>query len=625
MVNKVTSRVTTFMERSPSDIKSSGGEGYDYGLNMLFAFARVVGKCLQAYEDVTCEDITVENDAAQKTERERATSLGQWNRIAQHRCHCEACVHLKQINKQHLASLPLWLCEDYASKNGKNHDIKSLPYVVQERQKELIASFSEIPAAKTVQGKSDKKIEIYKAPLFCFWPQCQFYEIEKLEIENFEIENPGKGVDCLAQVKKVLNERRDDDRYEFVVSISCHVPEATEAKATTKGVLVVIIMRSSEKGRDRNHDLVWRNCKSEARPTQQQQQQQQEQQQLPVEIAIQVSQDEFFYAVDHLKVDDSTQVKTARFGILIDDGISFVDAEVVATHCDDSKKTDVKFFLPPKDAEKIADGPVAIALAQSDQVLQRNDFFHLLSLLKVAVKEQSESESGKSTQVQCNSLKYVSIVHKFKCSHENVDTTKYLSEPIDIEKLAFGCVQYLRDQSISFMSDLLEAFDFSKCASEQEKKVLQRDKDRYEACRDTIAQFVNKINIVEPQPGSVKSLLDASAVQTSSGSDNQLTRSSMPRISDGAGVRAAADRPPPVALNAGIDIDMSTSPPADSVISGGSGAAALEMQPLSSSSQLQAASPAVSGNVIPTTAVLAEAKLLNPEIDTGIETAILQR
>ena len=105
MVDQVADRADTWMERSSEDIEASDGQGYDYGLRMLSAFARVVGKCSQAHDDTTSERV----DAQEK----QADSLKQWNRIALHRCRCDACLHLKRINQHHLASLPLWLCEEF--------------------------------------------------------------------------------------------------------------------------------------------------------------------------------------------------------------------------------------------------------------------------------------------------------------------------------------------------------------------------------------------------------------------------------------------------------------------------------------------------------------------------------
>jgi hypothetical protein len=108
MVQDIAEKVDTWMQRSAADIQAFEDEGYDYGLRMFTAFARVVGHCFQAHENTMSEEVL--------DQKKQAESLREWNRIALHRCRCEACLHLEQINKHHLASLPLWLCEEYASR-----------------------------------------------------------------------------------------------------------------------------------------------------------------------------------------------------------------------------------------------------------------------------------------------------------------------------------------------------------------------------------------------------------------------------------------------------------------------------------------------------------------------------
>lgn len=142
MVDQVADRADTWMDRSFEDIEASDGQGYDYGLRMLSAFARVVGKCSQAHDDTTSERV----DAQEK----QADSLRQWNRIALHRCRCDACLHLKRINQHHLASLPLWLCEKYAE----------LPDI-----KATIESLTKTMAADTTLASKKKQLEEMKQKL----------------------------------------------------------------------------------------------------------------------------------------------------------------------------------------------------------------------------------------------------------------------------------------------------------------------------------------------------------------------------------------------------------------------------------------------------------------------------
>jgi len=168
MVLKIAEKVDTWMKRSAVDIQAFEGQGYDYGLRMLTAFARVVRQCFQAHENTMSEDV--------RDQKKQAESLREWNRIALQRCRCEACLHLKQINKHHLASLPLWLCEEYAS---EKHQIDSLPHFVRDRQHSLAQLFSNDADKPGGSERANKTIELYQAPLFCFWPQCRDYEIEK--------------------------------------------------------------------------------------------------------------------------------------------------------------------------------------------------------------------------------------------------------------------------------------------------------------------------------------------------------------------------------------------------------------------------------------------------------------
>jgi hypothetical protein len=224
-------------------IKRLDVQDYRYGLRMLFAFAKVVQKCFLAYEDIAPEG------NSSRAEERQTMSLGIWNCIAQNRCLCENCKKLQKIKKPHLASLPLWLCAKYA--NDRSID---LPHLVTKRTDELMDMLNVAP-----------ETELYRAPLFCFWPQCKQYEIQKLEIPgNFEIEElemPAKRKEQEKKAHQYVTEQllkdRKDDRYEFIVSISYGVALSVVAQDKSAKPFVVVIMRISENAINSHLDLRW--------------------------------------------------------------------------------------------------------------------------------------------------------------------------------------------------------------------------------------------------------------------------------------------------------------------------------------------------------------------------------
>lgn len=184
LFESVKGRASEWMKRDSADIKRLDVQDYRYGLRMLFAFAKVVQKCFLAYEDIAPEG------NSSRAEERQTMSLGIWNCIAQNRCLCENCKKLQKIKKPHLASLPLWLCAKYA--NDRSID---LPHLVTKRTDELMDMLNVAP-----------ETELYRAPLFCFWPQCKQYEIQKLEIPgNFEIEELEMPAKRKEQEKKRTN------------------------------------------------------------------------------------------------------------------------------------------------------------------------------------------------------------------------------------------------------------------------------------------------------------------------------------------------------------------------------------------------------------------------------------
>ena len=90
-------------------------------------------------------------------------------------------------------------------------------------------------------------------------------------------------------------------------------------------------------------------------------------------------------------------------------------------------------------------------------------------------------------------------------------------------KWASGCTQYLRDQSISFMTDLRKDFKLSESVPvTDEKSRRYKEYERYEACRDTISQFMNKIKIVEKASTGDQTTAAASVAATSEAVDTGI-------------------------------------------------------------------------------------------------------
>jgi hypothetical protein len=557
MVQDLAEIVETWMKRSAVDIQAFEGQGYDYGLRMFTAFARVVGQCFQAYENTMSEEV--------HDQKKQAESLREWNRIALHRCRCEACLHLKQINKHHLASLPLWLCEEYAL---GQHEIDSLPHFVRDRRKSLMQLFSN----DAYKPSANKTIELYQAPLFCFWPHCRDYEIEKIEVTpekgdqiNGEYRNYVKQK-LLTRSAKINGAKIDgtkiDDRYEFIVSIHFHGDDVATA---TK--FDVIIMRPSKEAENRHRDLRWIqieppvsvNPPVSADPPV-------SVDHVSVQMPIPKSDSEEFQYLRYLKGlikgSESTRFNaSARVKIILASAattcITFSDVNFDSFLDSCGNGSDVGFgfdYYPDSRDEKAKsilkqkELKVAVAFAQADQVWQMNKLLLLLDLIKRNRQQKSTGFDLSFFQEKPPSapLKYNYLVQKFL--HFEAPN---VSESIDTTKWKLGCVECLRDQSIAFMSDLQKQnaqSDNTNIASGPLEHEVALNRHRYEACQDTIAHFMDKIKIVyttlgvstpgDEKPGTANT--GSATTDTASTTVNDAA-AAVVAAHDGAGIGQAAD------------------------------------------------------------------------------------
>jgi hypothetical protein len=427
MVQDIAEKVDTWMQRSAADIQAFEDEGYDYGLRMITAFARVVGHCFQAHENTMSEEVL--------DQKKQAESLREWNRIALHRCRCEACLHLEQINKHHLASLPLWLCEEYASREedaSRKHEIDSLPHFVRDRRKSLMQLFSNDSIKSSSSERANTTIKLYQAPLFCFWPHCRDYEILKIEVPHTpeEVDRIKGGYRNYVKQKLLTRKAKIDDRYEFIVSIHCNIAarssteagtqaEKEEAKAAEKAAAQantfdVIIMRVSEEAKDRHRDLRWIKPLVSVDPVV-----------FKVQMLIPKSDsEEFKYLLDLkglIKESESSRFNaSARIKIIVTSAattcMTFKDVSFDSFRDSCGSGSDVGFDFyyshpDPSDANatsilKEKEFNVAVAFAQADQVWQMNKLLLLLDLIK-------QNREQKSTFQESSPTKYSYLVQKF--------------------------------------------------------------------------------------------------------------------------------------------------------------------------------------------------------------------
>lgn len=485
---------------------ASDSQGYHYGLRMLNAFTRVVRMCYQANDDITSEKA---NEHATMSQKEQAESLQQLHRILMHRCRCHACLHLKHMNKSHLASLPLWLCQDYAT--GDKLMIDKLPSVIKERKEELLHLFSHVSCVKpeNVEGRRKHTCSLYKAPLFCFWPQCQNYEMERIEIKNhpkiYDLENEGLEIKDLAQKlrsfvqqklrdkQKLRNERKYGDRFEFIISICCDCEELPknpdndeelkQAISNAK-VFTVVIMRSSHDG---HHDLRWVKKNVHGK--------------FVVNMLPNLPVGEDIISIFNGKKTTDEDSIRAKIGI-----VNSEDNQQwkFSTQDEDVNYVNKQFELQ----NEFSASEIAVACIQSHEMWMIDRFSFLLRLLKRLEDDFGTGDQADPTvDDNSNFTKTVAIdesffeetvanvVHKFNFQKSPPELKATKKMDISIFRRAFDCTQYLRDQSISFMTDLGPAFKGIE---------HHRDRERYEAYRDTIAQFMNRIKIVETDTRNIE-------------------------------------------------------------------------------------------------------------------------
>jgi hypothetical protein len=497
MVERVERRIDNWKQRSSADIEASDGQGYNYGLRMLFAFARVVQSSLQASE----------NDCSQM--QRSLSNLQQRNRIALNRCRCKACQHLAKIKKHHFASLPLWLCEEYALTKPGEHN--NLPHEVQERKIELLRLFSDKlidVEMEKVDGTFDHTTLLYCASLFCFWPHCKNYEIRKIKIKipKSPKESP-HGVtnvdECRAYVSKFLKEHNDDDRFQFIVSIHCDSKfenSSDSKKDLIEGakIFVVVTMRcSAEANKDGLRDMRWLSVTDSKE----------------IKLPSMMVDNQEFEFLKQLKPLEQDDVKL-KARIFVSCGV-YDDKECKAYECFHEMAVNQESSPgvggggggggaaaaaaaaaspPPTPPPPTPSTMTAVALAESDDSWNIDKFLYLLNFIKLF-----RDDFGKEVQDDSDHDKNdAPLFFKFNfCSNDMIkewlEKNKYSRingfNLADLQKQASRCVQCLWDQSIAFMNDLPSVL--------REANIRQEDKDRYEACRDTIAVFTDKIKIVE--------------------------------------------------------------------------------------------------------------------------------
>ena len=143
MIDTLAQSVQDYMKR-PLD--NQNAQELMYGVRMFAALQRSVRSCLHPLQYPTSEELPTFS-ADRRTQLRRLTQLQLWNRIAQHRCRCEECMHLVEIRSDHMATLPLWLCECYAMDDFDDID-KMLPPKMRAKRDELQTIFAQVPVTE---------------------------------------------------------------------------------------------------------------------------------------------------------------------------------------------------------------------------------------------------------------------------------------------------------------------------------------------------------------------------------------------------------------------------------------------------------------------------------------------
>jgi hypothetical protein len=483
LVKDISFRAEVWMSRTSEDIvENFEGQGYDYGLRMFTAFARVVMLCLQAHDGI-CVDILEQNQAKR---------LSIWNRIAQHRCRCAACDHLKQINKHHLATLPLWLCEEY---EGEKDSIKPmLPPFIEQRKEELIKLFSHIPATRIagsadpvqpnteqVDPASDAGMEFkYTASVFCFWPQCQNYEIERLFIKI----EPNEA-DVLKNVKSYLKKRRQEsskDWYEFVASIR---------KYSIKDEYDVIVIRPRQAC-----DLKWTKAPSKLHSSEETSSQ--------LRIAEAVFPDLFPIlkdlcelkeaVIDDLVIDQSPYgQKNVVFAL---DSAGEILKKKIWSFGDFIESKDSVLKADEKDSVLNADDE-ALACSQPNQVTEVCLLLFLLDVIKHARKDEGGIMKLSSVVEEWTERKKGTVENKYDQIVKKFGEVTKVKVELDLSLWSSGCLECFMNQSIAFMSDLDQYICTSDSCSGVTPNTSSAADDlvRYSSYQDTIGQHIHNIKI----------------------------------------------------------------------------------------------------------------------------------
>ena len=270
MIDTLAQSVQDYMKR-PLD--NQNAQELMYGVRMFAALQRSIRSCLHPLQYPTSEELPTFS-ADRRTQLRRLTQLQLWNRIAQHRCRCEECMHLVEIRSDHMATLPLWLCECYAMDDFDEID-KMLPPKMRAKRDELQTIFAQVPVT---EGSRDHQtdtslfngcdlVSVYRAPLFCFWVSCQGYEIKRIGLtfdttskhyaqlkellESDLVKDKNKAKQLLNHIKDFIAEANNFVKYQFIIAI-----EIAEAKVSAWRA-VVTVMQLKDGMIDVSRDLKW--------------------------------------------------------------------------------------------------------------------------------------------------------------------------------------------------------------------------------------------------------------------------------------------------------------------------------------------------------------------------------
>ena len=290
MINNLAQAVQDYMKRP---IENQDAQELMYGVRMFSALQRVIRSCLHPLQYPTSEEIAdanLQSEHDRRTQSHRLEQLKIWNHIAQHKCRCEECLHLMEVRSDHMATLPLWLCECYALKylNTFEEIDEMLPPKLRDRQNELFKCFSQVPVWNhSTSSQSETRdtsfvnagdlINVYRAPLFCFWPSCLGYEVLRIGFTFMDETTPSKQLKQLLQsdlanndvkkqfcqeiylqVKDFIAEQNHFERFRFIIAIE--VPKKMKDVKNSKGHslwAIVTLMQLRDSMLNASRDLQW--------------------------------------------------------------------------------------------------------------------------------------------------------------------------------------------------------------------------------------------------------------------------------------------------------------------------------------------------------------------------------